>query len=816
MSFGELSVDLSSSQAIALEGLVEARVFSPLGADVPLRVRRLSGEVSLVGEGCTDEGGAVSVASLSLSPRVPEKQIQTGDELTVQLRLSKTLDALRLHDEGSAFACFLSAVVNGRNPQASSLRFLAVVSASVETPLGAIEVQDLEIEGGSEVLDALSGGTLGDRRPSDALADLDFTIDDLKFAAPPAGARGLAFSAALQLRLPMDLSLSLGPLHMAILLPSRDAAAGAAVPFGSIRLPALEVRRGKAELEAQGLVDPHPRDLDEVSAFVSQVLAAATPSSSAFASSVRDPLATFPAIETEALAAPPRVVVRGVSVQLPDGSAPPQWVASFVKALQVEAALPAFDFLVGSFLDGVVVREMRLECAGNAQDEEDSVLLGAGVSLPLESPFGEDAPPLRVRRLGLKIDLFRLQEGGADAATASESPDAEPRGRRLATTGESLDVGTRVLPLTEALLRGAEFVGRLEVSERHTEPSAARTASVGELSGEELKVPPTPLRFGDEGAAFARLALSLLGSEGEAVGVGLVGEASAEVETPLGALKLERIPVRSRLALQRLALLEPTSLRRMAVSAMRSLTISDLPESLRFTSPSSRTPVPALALRTSVDVAALPAGMHVSLEAPLSFFILREGKQLGAVVIPRVSLTANADAGGAVRLSLRGVVWPEASASIEEVATAFLANAPMQVQVVGAPDACEAVLLSAEGMALRLATGAPSSTVIAAGRASSSARTPRWLRQVLAGLRFDTRVGGVDEEASPDGHAVADGGVMPTTASGAVNADPLLKAVELEGVDVDLTGERNPMLEAAFAVVYVLPPQFRVRHSVSP
>ncbi|OEH76291.1 transmembrane protein [Cyclospora cayetanensis] len=711
LGFRGLRINTETPDAVGVSALVDVTLRSPLGSQVPLHLDKVSGIVELFGL----EGEGSPMAALAMESRSPLAQVQEGDVLHVTLQLDQTRDSLRLSDEGRAFADFVSHQIN---VGPSLLMYKARVSAVVQSPFGILAVSDFEVKGHSSLLE---GGSV-DANGS-ALSDIEFTVDGIEFEPPPDGRKALGFSVSVELRIPLDLSMHLGPVAFQLLFDATAAdlvgdatqegedpatsqslreellLSPGVVSLGVLEVPELKLQGGEARLTARGYIQPAQEDLPYVSAFISRLLSSASPD----------------------------VVLKGLSASLPGGQPAPEWLQSAVRGIIVSAPLPPVSSLVASTFSDLRLENMRLK-ALPAGEGESGVQLGATIETTVKNPLGEGSP----------INIKRIEEngGGSPARRLQERP------LTTSSSGEAFALASRRL------------IGRLVVQEKAVQQRGSVVA---------IEVSET-LAFTDSGEAFSSLALEMM-QHTTAIRVGVLGTASVQLESIIGELHLHGVPLHSVVSIQGLGLFQADTLRALANSVgAGALTSPRLPR--------------ALALETVVQMPASKVAVDLS---SLVFTVGFEGEALAAVVVPSMQLKGGGGDGELVGLT--GVVKPTSNASFSRLASSFFKGSSYAVQIVGAPEAFEASASSTHGLALTFSG------------MRSTAMPPLWVRRVLAGVSFEVPVARAVE-------------------GGPSQAQNLMREVQVLGVDVDMSGSRNPFVEVDFVASYTFPPQFNVRHKV--
>ena len=738
LGFRGLRVGAASAQEIPISALIDARVRNPLGSEAPLRLEQIGGFVELY----ANEEDEAPMAVLPIQTRSPISQEQEGDLLQVTLQLDANKDALRLKDGGRAFAEFIASQIN---VGASSLMYKARITALVESPFGPLNVRDMQVTGNTRLLDAGPS----DGSPS-GLADIDFAVDAIRFEAPPDGRKALGFAAAVALKIPLDLTIHLGPMTLQLLFPVDEIGGpregstpteqqeqqeeAPLVPLGVLELPGFHLEGGTARLQARGFIEPAEKDLPHVSAFISRMLSGSSP----------------------------QVVVRGIGISTTDGAPAPDWLQAAVQSILVSAPLPHVEALVASTFSDLEMHNMRL---GALPEGDTGVRLGATIKTTVKSPFGDDSP-IEIQRVGVDIQLLekhkqQQQQQQQQEQQQQQQQDTGAPARRLQQqeAAEAASDDQKMRP-----------IGRLVVAEKPVQQVGMVVA---------IDVSET-LSFDDGGDAFSGLALEMMQNI-TPVEVGVIGTASVLLQSVIGELHLHGVPIRSLVRIQGLGLFQDETLETLASSALENLRISDIKpasSSRRNSSGASEAPR-ALALQTMIQLPVMP-DLGVDLRS-LVFTVAFEGEIVAVVVIPSMQLKGN---GTGDLVDLRGIVKPANNESFSRLATSFFTGGNYSISVQGAPDAFGAPSDSALGLAVSLSgvEGSP---------------PPRWLRQVLAGVAFDVPV-------------------APSIDGGAESTERLMKEVVLLGVDVDLSGPRNPFIEAELNAVYAFPPQFNVAHKVSP
>lgn len=733
LGFKRLHVGAENAEKIPISALVNVRVRSPLGPAIPIRLQQVSGTVRLF----AGEGEEMPMAILPVTSRAPLSQQQQGDVLEVTLQLDASQDALRLQDGGKPFADFLAAQINS-GP--SSLEYRATVTATVETPFGALGIKDFLVRGTTSLLDAgVSGGG------GNGISDIEFSIDAIRFEAPPDGRKALGFVAAVTLLIPMDLTIYLGPMSLQLLFPidntsplQQQGSGGASrrrlqeqqeqrlVPLGVLELPGIQLEGGTARLEARGFIQPAAEDLPDVSVFISRVLSGSSP----------------------------QVLVKGLDIFIPGGRPAPVWLQTAIKNVSVIAPLPHLEALVASTFSDLQLENMRLAVLPQGGAGGDSgVELGATIKTIVQSPFG-DQSPIEIKRVGVDIQLLMI------SPRKHQQQGPTPPTRRL----QQQEPAT----LTAADIQQMQPVGRLVVREKAAQ-------QVGMIVAIDMR---ETLSFADKGDAFSQLALQMM-QDTAPVRLGVIGTATVLIQSIIGDLHLHGVPLRSVVNIQGLGLFQPNTLGALASSALKSLRISDIkPKGSTSTSNRGEAPSPgALALESTVQLPPV-ADMEVTLKS-LVFSVDFEGETMAAVVVPSMLIKGG---GVATLLDLVGIVKPTNNDAFSRLATSFFQGGRYTVSVHGAPGAFEAPDDSLLGLAVSTSgiEGDP---------------PPRWVRQVLAGVEFDVPV-------------------VSDAAEGLGGAEQLMKDIRIFGVDVDMSGERNPFVEADLQATYAFPPQFNISHKI--
>ncbi|RQX73435.1 putative transmembrane protein [Toxoplasma gondii CAST] len=782
-----LSIAILDATHLATDAVVSVETRSPLGSDVALRVEEVAADILLFSPAADRgaESGASRgprMATLRLASRPPSSQAQEGDLLRLELSLSHVNfgDTLELAGDGAVFGEFVAALLNG---EAGSTPYEATVHASVSTAFGAFKIEGLKVRAAADLLN-LAGAAAQSKRaerrdeaagareegaattPAGLLDDLSFDLVDLNFRSDGESPResGVAFDATMALRLPMDVSLSLGSLAFRVDMPltehfskpptATDARKVSSAFLGSLRIPNLSLQPGVSTIAVSGQLMPRAADLPVVSDFLSHALRGLSPN----------------------------LLVLGQDVELV-GAATPLWLSKAARAMRVWAPLPAKGlekYVAGSFAN-LSLQSVGISAVAPAvQSRDDAVALSADVRARLQSPFG-DASRLAVKTVRLDVELKRrrdeeerqekqsAQNGGIEEeprpseTRESAEEDAASGGsvRRLQARGGSVHA-----PATNEE-DDLETVGWLRMQDVPLEQV-----------GEEIHVhlEHAVLTFEDRGDSFAALALSLMQATAS-VEVYVRGSASVVVDTELGLLDLRELPLSLEVPVEGLEIFAGRTLQHLSEGALENLRVSD------FADPT----VKGLHLSTRL---VMENSHDVSVDlGPMAFDLTYEGLVIGAVVLPHFAMLP-----GRNEVELEGAVKPEGLEAFSRLASSFFLEKQYTVGVRGTPTKR---LFSAS------AGDASEAAKLAVAHAGVQGRAPRWLREVLANVEFAVPV---------SGSLFGDGAGRGRRPEDAVS--DMVKKVELVNIDVDFTGPRDPFVSGEVQVFYALPERLDIRHQV--
>ncbi|KEP61792.1 UNVERIFIED_CONTAM: hypothetical protein HHA_281440 [Hammondia hammondi] len=781
-----LSIAILDATHLATDAVVSVETRSPLGPDVALRVEEVAADILLFSP-VADPGAKIGasrgphMATLRLASRPPTSQVQEGDLLRLELSLSHVNfgDTLELAGDGAVFGEFVAALLNG---EAGSTPYEATVHASVSTAFGAFKIEGLKVRAAADLFNlagAAAQSKSAERRdeaegaqeegaatPAGLLDDLSFDLVDLNFRSDGKSPRepGVAFDATMALRLPMDVSLSLGSLAFRVDMPltahfskpptATDARKVSSAFLGSLRIPNLSLQPGVSTIAVSGQLAPSTADLAVVSDFLSHALRGLSPN----------------------------LLVFGEDVELA-GAATPLWLSKAARAMRVWTPLPAKGlekYVAGSFANLSLQNVGISAVAPAVQSRDDAVALSADVRARLQSPFG-DASRLAVKAVRLDVELKRRRDEEERPDKQSAKKEEVEEGARPSETREAAEEGAASGGSVRRLqARGGSVHAPTTVQEEDLETVGwLRVQDVPlEQVGEEIHVhlEHAVLTFEDRGDSFAALALSLMQASAS-LEVYVRGSASVLVDTELGLLDLREVPLSLEVPVEGLEIFAGRTLQHLSEGALENLRVSDFADrSVKGLHLSTR-----LVMENSHDVS-------VDL-GPMAFDLTYEGMVIGAVVLPHFAMLP-----GRNEVELEGAVKPEGLEAFSRLASSFFLEKQYTVGVRGTPT--KRLFSASPGDASEAAK-------LAVAHAGVQGRVPRWLREVLANVEFAVPVSGslFGEGASR--------GRRPEDA-----VSDMVKKVELVNIDVDFSGPRDPFVSGEVQVFYELPERLDIRHQV--
>ncbi|CEM05095.1 unnamed protein product [Vitrella brassicaformis CCMP3155] len=501
-----LSVQPVDDDTLVLAGILDVTANSPFGSDVPLTVRKVSIDSTLHFRQGDD--ASLTLGRMNLPSRAPLVQeltrVNGSDKLILQLQLN---DTVRIQKQSAVssitpFAAFIGALAkDGYVPL--DIRGKAgmdvVVSATV-TEGRQKKLSDIPLTLDAIPLDFTL--TMGEKDGEGISVDLDSFVFE-----GPSEEGGLDISATAGIVNPSDASLFLGDLSFELYLPAYDdtnttgdgptrrmlqaAAASSSVLLGTVEAKSVFLRPGKTPIELTGRLNPAAAALVVVSRRFSEYVRGGD---------LPVVVKTLPKLREGGGWFNPFTPSEESSRE-----APPIWLKEALETIAIDTKLPPLSELGGGegggdLVSDISVGRFEIDLGGVAETQRAIGVVGE-VGTVINNPLGEDTP-LTVEAIELAVDL--LGDNGQAFGVMKTQPTQIPASKQKVLGNGQIRLDFPLVATLSLTSDGSPFV------------------------------------------AFTR---DLLERKGAAAPLTIRGRTRVNVQTPMGLLDLDGLPITSKLNL---------------------------------------------------------------------------------------------------------------------------------------------------------------------------------------------------------------------------------------------------------------------------